>query len=317
MKKSSYLFTAATSVAVLIFIYPKSENPPVKVKVPREMKEIFMGKRSVPVAYKAEDKVYSGCEELESTLNDLDFRRPAEEWVTTLELRELSACKDPSLEKQLLSANNICFSKKPNHNECVQNLLFLRSLLRTRHEIDANDPENIADLIIREFATNIKEPNFQKLSEYADKLIDMNPSNIALQKFWAMSKLMSNIRSVPEGLQDEIYARIDPSLLSDPDFMSYRMFLETQLDPLKAEGFSRDYLAQYPDQSQAHEMLGWSLWQQGKRDEARAQLDLAIQMNPNDEYLKAMAKDLRSRKADRGSYKGRMNMGISFEDLFD
>ncbi len=318
MKPINYLFIAVTTVAAFVFLYHKNydHSPEVVQQQKAKTKELFLGKRKIHSVPNVEDKTFPGCEELESTLNDLDFRSPPEAWITTLELRELDQCEDPALEIKLTDATQACFGKKINNNLCIQNLLFLRSLLRTRNELDANNPENVADMIIREFSSK-KEPDFKKLNSYATKLLDLNPSNMKLQKFWATSMLMANIKNVSDELQDEIYSKIDPSLLQDPTLLPYRMFLETKLDPVKAESFSRDFMEQDPKNPQAREMLGWSLWQQGKKEEAIEQLRVAIAISPNDEYLQQMYKDIQSPKADRNAYKGRMQMGVSFEDLFD
>lgn len=319
MKLIHYIFIAVTSVAAFVFLYQKNYNhiPEAEKQTQKaKAKELFLGKRKVHSPPVVEDKVFAGCEELESTLNDLDFQRPPSEWVTTLELKELDQCEDPSLESKLTDATKACFGQKVTHKECVQHLMFLRSMLRTRFAVDANNPENAADIIIREFA-DPKNPNFKKISEMSEKLLDIDPSNLTFQRLWAMSKLMANIKDLPDGLSDDIYRRLDPELINDPEFQTYRMYLETKLDPLKAEDFSRDYVEQYPQRSQAYEMLGWSLWQQGRREEAREQARLALKLNPNDPWLKKLNKDLVSKKVDRGTYQGRLQIGIQLEDLFN
>ncbi len=320
MKPAGYILIAVTvSVAAVFILYQKSHHhlPESEKQIQKaRTKELFLGKRQAHSVARVEDKVFAGCEELETTLNDLDFRRPPSEWATTLELRELDNCEDPALEQILTGATTACFGKKVNHNQCVQQLMVLRSMLRTRFAVDANDPENVADLIIREFS-NKKDPDFKKISQMSEKLLDMNPTNLNFQKLWAMSKLMANVKNVPDGLADEIYRRLDPDMMEDPDFQAYRMFLETKMDPMLAEDFSRDFVEMYPQRSQAYEMLGWSLWQQGRKDEAREQARLALKFNPQDPWLLKLNKDLNSKNSNRGSYQGRLQIGIQLEDLYN
>jgi hypothetical protein len=115
---------------------------------------------------------------------------------------------------------------------------------------------------------------------------------------------------------DEIYGRIDPALLEDVEFQSYRLFLETRLEPNKVEEFARGFAETFPETSQAYEILGWSLWKQGRKDEAISQLLLAMKYSPEDEYLKKMYRELKSKNAGPEAYKGRMHLGIKFEDLY-
>jgi hypothetical protein len=63
-------------------------------------------------------------------------------------------------------------------------------------------------------------------------------------------------------------------------------------------------------------MLGWSLWQQGRRTEALNELDAILAMK-KDPYLQKLRKILADPHAKKDSFPGRLSLGVRLEDLWN
>lgn len=309
MKKFFGIFILALTLVGAFYFWPTEkkveDNPKKETKVVSENRKLFLGKRK-HISKKSEITT-SNCQQLLTELNDLDFNQ------MDVDLASLSL--DSCSESEKINQLKAKCSGKEKHT-CQAELMMFRAYLRTKGVEFSEDKEMIADLILTEFQK--KTPDFKKLEKLVGELLNQNPENQTYQKLWAMNKLLANIeqKPIPKNLKEDIYSRLDPELLDDPELTSYRMFLETGLDPIKAEGFARDYLKRNPNRADIHETLGWSLWHQNKRAEAIAQVERAIALNPKDPWLDSLYSRIKSPEAGRESYEGRMNMGIRFEDIY-
>lgn len=116
---------------------------------------------------------------------------------------------------------------------------------------------------------------------------------------------------------EEIYSVLDRNLIeNDPEFAGLDTILKTKLQPLSVEELARQKLGSDPQDFKTQEMLGWSLWQQGRREEAIAQVDAILARNP-DPWLKEMRNKLTQPGASKDTYQGRINIGIRLEDLWE
>lgn len=292
------------------FYFWPSENAVVTKETTHEKvvspnRKLFRGKRK-NLSNDKKPEVQT-CDVLLTQLNDLDL---SGEELNDFDKLNFDGCDAETVKL----AKEVCSETK--FEKCLTQIVFLRAKLRTRGIETSEDPEMVADLIITEF--NKTPPNFNKLEKLVGELLEQNPENKNFQKLWAMNKFLANIdkKPLPANLKESIYERVDPEVLDDPEFMSYRMFLETGLDPSRAEEFSRSLVEQFPNRADAHEVLGWSLWQQNRRAEAITELERAIRLAPHDEWLRRTYKNVKDPKADRGAYQGRMSIGVKLEDLY-
>ncbi len=315
------------SVAVIliaigsVFFLRSAEKPLPQQQQQRKKKsskKIFLGPRRTTGRTKEAPAsvVPPNCRLLKDRLEEIDFNLPAEEWLAGLEERDLKACDSAKYAKRMETIQAECFRSR-DAEKCGIELVFLRSLLRTEGVTDGDDKEMLADLILSQFTKDL--PDFPQLERLTSKLMDLDPSGASVQKLWAMSKLLSqrDLSNLPPDLSEEIRARVDPELLDDRELLGLNLLLENGTDPEKIEGSLRERMEADPDDSYLHEILGWSLWNQNKRAEALAELERAIELNPKDQWLRDLQRNLGSGNASVHSYQGRLMLGVETDDLFN
>ncbi|HXH30019.1 MAG TPA: tetratricopeptide repeat protein [Bacteriovoracaceae bacterium] len=320
MKKLLSIGAVIAIGSIVYFTYPPKKITAQKQEERRTQsssRKIFLGPRkNVAKKSKVPDLKIDGCDNLKNNLERIDFNLDTTDWLAQLDADHLANCKNEKFSARIASIKSKCLTGTPTE-DCGIELVFLRSLIRTDGIVDGEDKETLADLILGQFTD--KEPDFGKLEHYTSKLLDLDPSGRAVQKLWAMSKLLSNeeLSQLPPNLKEEIQSRVDPDLLDDEQMLGLGLILENGVNPEKIEGALRQRLENLKPSSQLHEALGWSLWMQNRREEARAELSKALQLNPNDPFLKEMAQKITSPTADVNSYQGRLSLGVEVEELFN
>lgn len=292
----------------LLVLKNRSTSVEVSVKEKSSNKKLFLGKRSKKTVQKT---VSDPCEDLKSRLEEIDLNEAPRDLNKDL----FVGCNDKSLEERKKLVLESCFPKIKE--ECTSHLMFLRSIIRTQGITDSEDKEILADLILLEFSK--VTPDFKKLEKLVKKLLRDDPKNPAYQRIWAMSKMIGSgdPRNQREGLREDIFSQIDPEVLNAPDMDGLRIFLETGLDPAKVEELSRSTLSADPHRQGSREILGWALWQQGRREEALSELGIAVARNPQDEWLRKMYQNLQRPGAKKEDYMGRLSLGVKLEDILN
>lgn len=276
-------------------------------------RQLFLSKRtSVP----ADSVTENPCVIAAGKLNDIDFNIPVKEWLAHLDADTFIKCTDPELKDRVTVIRNSCFTGKIVEQECFTNLLMFRSSIRARSIKDPSTREELADMILSEFSK--KEPDFKKLKEFSGELLRQDPNDKPVQKVWAMSAVIAgDPRKLSPELIDEIYQNIDPGeMKTDPELRSLEIIMKTNLKPLSVEEYTRNALKEDQKDLSSREMLGWSLWQQGRREEAIAEVD-AILAQKDDPYLRKIREQLVKPDAKLESYPGRLSLGVKLEDLWD
>lgn len=311
MKKKSVLgilIALATLAGGLVYLNrQKAQTPLAQIsKTSISNRKLFKGKRKSSLIR----ETASACEVLRSKLEEIDF-----EMKEVIPRETVEACTQDSYLSRIKLLIDSCYGK--DTSDCEANQMFLRALLRTEGITDSDDREMIADLMLREFSK--KEPDFKLLTKLAKKLLRDDPKNPAFQKMWAMSKFISqgDPRNQAPELREAIIRELDPEVLNAPDMDGLRMYLETGLDPLKLESLSRSLLQTDPRRPMTREILGWTLWQQGRRDEALSELAIAVKENPKDRWLSQMYQNLQKPEAKKEDYMGRLSLGVRFEDIYN
>lgn len=257
------------------------------------------------------------CTDLIRVLSDLDFSETVADWTVFLREEDLRGCQSKTYQADVDTVLRNCYGTKPSTADCQKSLLYLRSALRTQGMETADDQETIADLLIKNSYS--KDFDMQKVSELSGKLLELDPSNQQVQKLWAMSKFLAqkDFMNLPEEFLEDILARIDPEVAESGEFRTYKIMMETGLDPVRTEEEARYFVEDYPEQAESHEILGWALWHQGRREEALQEVRVALQLAPHDLALQKMYQALLDPRATRETYAGRLNLGIQLEDLYD
>lgn len=293
-------------------ITPKtSAHTSVSTSGPEKSRKVFLSKRTrVAVA------VTGPCEIAAMKLDDVDFNLSLEEWLKDLKSEEFTACQDEEVKERISLIQANCFEKKVKKEECFTNLIMFRSLMRARNIKDPTTRDELADLIMAEFSK--KNPDFKKLKEFSGELLKQDPNDKPVQKVWAMTAVINgDPKNLSPELIDEIYQTLDPEeVKTDPELRSLDIILRTKLKPDSVEEYTRNLLESNPKDLSSREMLGWSLWQQGRRDEAIAEVD-QILAQKNDPYLRTVRENLMKPDAKKESYPGRLSLGVKLEDLWN
>lgn len=320
MKRVSLLgILVLTAVVSYFFLIQEEDHSFKKSKIitTTGTKKLFLGARkSLPAPAQVEGQVaQDNCSDITAQLESIDFNGPIEDWLEVLDVDSLNSCKDPSTLEQIANLKKNCFDEF-DEKACAQNAVFLRASLRTRNIEDGEDRELLADLILKEFSGKV--PDFNKLTGFAEKLMDLDPEQKAYQKLWASSKIISQIgpNSSPTDVADEINDRVGEELLNDPDMIGLKLAMKTGFNPQSVEEFARNVLTQ-KDSSTMHEVLGWSLWRQNRLNEAVAELSRAIELNPNDKWLLKQLQKVQSKNANPDSYQARIQLGFDYQDLYN
>lgn len=286
-------------------------------KSPSSSRKVFLGarKNKISKSQMSSDQKLDGCEDLTSHLESLDFNAPVTEWVEGFDRKAFGKCQLPSFKERMSQLQKDCFDEY-QEAQCATHAIFLRASLRTRGLDDGEDLEILADLVIREFADN--KPDFKKLRKLSDKLLLIDPDQKSYQKLWASSEVVAKLYEGKSAMEvaDLVNDRVSPDLWNDPTLSGVKLAMATGLEPLNVESFARGYLAEKSDSSM-HEVLGWSLWKQNRKNEAIAELNKAIAMSPKDQWLKDQLKKVQSRNADSESYQARIQLGVNLGDLYN
>ena len=294
---------------------PVSNIEPKKSKL--SSRKLFLGARKNKITTKilTTTSTLDGCEGLTNNLEDLDFNIPIKEWILNLDLKLFAKCQKPELQKRLADLQTNCFEKL-EETKCFSDALFLRAILRTRMVEDGEDRELLADLILKEFAD--MNPDFEKLKKLSEKMMVLEPDQIAYQKLWASSQVISKLSKNKSAMDvaDLVNERVNPELWNDPSMDGIKLAMATGLEPNSVEAYARGFLSQKGN-AVMHEVLGWALWKQERHAEAIEQLQKAIAMNPQDPWLKDQLKKVNSKNANSDSYQARITLGIDVRDLYN
>lgn len=191
-----------------------------------------------------------------------------------------------------------------------------RSFIRVRAIKDPSTREELADLILAEFSKKI--PDFKKLKDVSRELLKLDPNDRPVQKVWAMTAVIAgDPKNLNPELVRDIYETLDPEQIeNDPELRGLDVIMKTKLKPDSVEDYTREILKNNPSDLSSREMLGWSLWQQGRREEAIAEVDRILSQS-KDPYLAKIREQLVSGNATKDSFPGRLNLGVKLEDLWN
>jgi hypothetical protein len=258
-------------------------NPPAKKY--KESRKIFLGRKAITENLTD----HEGCLTAATQINEVDFNIPLKEWLETLNDKDFEHCTDPELQERAALIRKHCFGTKINDDDCYTNLLMFRSIIRVRSIKEPSSREELADMIMAEFSK--KTPDFKKLKEFSKELLNRDPNDKPVQKIWAMSAVIdADPKNLKPELVNEIYKTLDPEQIdTDPELRGLDVIMKTKLEAGAVEDYTRDLIERNPKDMSSREMLGWSLWQQGRRDEAIAQID-TILASKKDPYLVLLRK---------------------------
>lgn len=318
--KIKILLGSALLLGLGFYFYPRGQKPRV-AQVPKKSapssRKLFLGSRKTtpPQTVFIKSDSLEGCEELTLQLAEVDLTVPVRDWVEAFEKKALVGCDLPEFADEVRLLREHCFEKLTDES-CTQQAIFLRAGLRTRGLTDAEDREMLADLILREFKGK-SGPDFARLKKFSNKLLELDPSQPAIQKLWVTSAVVDKLMSgkSPTEAAKDISDRLDEKIWLEPEMQGIRLAVATGMKPQGVEDYARGYLSKKEDPLM-HEMLGWALWKQNRQAEAIEQLEQAIALSPKDPWLQNQLKVLKEKGSNPDSYQTRISLGINLGDLY-
>jgi tetratricopeptide (TPR) repeat protein len=159
--------------------------------------------------------------------------------------------------------------------------------------VQANPKNYAAHIALAEFYTQSSHAKYDEATKQAQSALQLDPTRIAaysilarvfaLQQRWGdlEQTLADSEKQVPDDLR--------------PFYAAAQGLLEIGREFPKAEGYAKRYLAQEPegegpDNADAHRLLGLIFEREGRKAEARAEIQTALQLKPN---FKAAKDDLK------------------------
>lgn len=266
-----------------------------------------------PIAVLPDDESVT-CTTLRSQLDQMDFNQDPDDWLSITTREAFEACDDSFYQERLAKVLKACASEKLEVESCQVAVMALRAQMRTRGILEPGNREEFMDFIFDEFSK--ANPDFKKLKNISRRFLDEAPDDSAMQKVWATSALISegDPRNISEESKREIYEVIGPGQMENhPDLRSIDVLLKSGLEPGSVESMTRELSEKFPDDKANLEMLAWSLWQQGRRDEALGYLQRIP--SEGDSWISELKKKLSKKDARKEDFPGRINIGLSFGDL--
>lgn len=226
---------------------------------------------------------------------------------------------------------------------CQMATIMLRSTLATsvrgeRPLSEITDSRELADLLISNFGQLFTEDlsgsvSVASITAVADRMLELNPRLFAAMKAGALGQMLDfSLRKealekgmVPEGTTvekpdwaelEKRVAQIAESNPNDPDLPTLRRLAETEgMTPDLVRKVALERLAKNPRDAAEFQMLAWSYFRSGRRQEAKAELDRAIAIDPRNREYRMNRAIVISPKTLPEDFKIVMKVGFGFSDL--
>lgn len=286
------------------------ESPEEKSFVPPSSRILKAPRK--PLAQLPEDESVE-CTTLRSQLDQMDFNQDPDDWLSTTTREAFEACKDNFYIDRLSSVLKACAAENLKVEVCQVAVMSLRSQMRMREIKEPGNREEMMDFIFDEFSK--KDPNFKMMKKISRRFLDEAPDDVAMQKVWATSALISegDPKNLSAEARNEIYEVIGQERMeTNADLRPIDVLLKSGLEPTTVEAMTRDLYDKYPKDKSNVEMLAWSLWQQGRREDS---LNYLNTLSSDDPWIKNLKEKLADKNAKKEDFPGRINIGLSFDDL--
>lgn len=253
------------------------------------------------------------CISLRSQLDMMDFNDDPDDWLSLTSRESFEACQDEVYLERIQKVLQACGHENLQVQECQVAVLALRAQMRMREIREPGNREEFMDFIFDEFSK--KDPNFKMMKEISKRFLDESPDDLSMQKVWATSALIADgdPKNLSAESKQEIYDVIgEERMASEPDLRPIDLLLKSGLEPNTVEAMARDLQKKFPEDKTNTEMLAWSLWQQGRREESLSYLS---QLSSDDPWIRKLKEKLSNKDAKKEDFPGRINIGFNFDDL--
>ncbi len=304
-------------------VLPKKNNPIKKILLaPRPSLNTHQKEKDQKRAI--QDNV---CEDFKNKLNSLEISFDTDHLQKDIQNIKIPNCTQdgPHIKELKQRLQRIC--KENELDECLTQMLFLRSAINAKLKIEienVSDFSELVDLLLEAFS---HEKNFpvDRLAKIARQMEKLHPEYPIVQKISLVGETIEVLHSEdrknnPEIWNDLIakYSEMDEEVRNDPSLADFSFLVLTEgMKPDKIEAWANEAISRKQDQAKGYEMLGYLAWKKGEHQAAKSFLAKAIKASPNNEwYIKTMSEISRPDAA-YDAYKITMNLGFSLDELLE
>lgn len=153
-----------------------------------------------------------------------------------------------------------------------------------RQAVQANPKRYGAQTELAKFYAQSGHANYQQAIEHACQAVQLDPTRAEAYSILARAYVLAERWTELDQTLDTVEKQIPGDL--GPFYAAAQAMLDADKDLRKAEQYAKKYLTQEPegeepDTAQAHRLLGLLLEKQGRRAEARSQIQFALQIGPD------------------------------------
>lgn len=332
----------ALSLTLLLFVVSGKENAaPVPVVAPKKPQVSLRSLLSAPLrrASAMAPGLSEACLNLEERLfqrNAADFGNPAKN--ETLPSPEGCVAANPKVAKMLKYYALKCGDRHGRSpEECSLAGVMLRSTLSSiaRGEpllSEMTDVRELADRLVAsfgEFFTDASPRGLQEVIDISDRMLELEPELLGVAKAGVMGSMFRNIltrdaagKGQPlldpsnwEDLEKRV-ARFEEMNPADPDLDTLHRIVETEgMDPEHVKNDSLTRVSKNPDDWRERQILAWANWKTGRREDAKAELQRALKLNPGESELLKNWDAITRADAKAEDFKISFKIGVGFTDL--
>ncbi len=221
---------------------------------------------------------------------------------------------------------------KTKLGECQLATLLTRStfavLARGKKEVrEIEDMRELADRLIASFGgffAELSTAEMAEMREIADRMIELDPTLIPAHKAGAMAAMLESVgakekdpKATPDWADLDARVReIQNRSPEDPDLDTFRRIADTEgMDPERVKQDSLSRLSRKPDDWRENQVLAWANWKLGRKDESRAALKRALELNPGEKELQENWQVTQRPGSKPEDFKISMRVGVSFTEM--
>lgn len=221
---------------------------------------------------------------------------------------------------------------KTKLGECQLATLMARStfavLSRGKKDVrEIEDMRELADRLIASFGgffAELSTEGMAEMREIADRMIELDPTLIPAHKAGAMAAMLESVgakekdpKATPDWADlDSRVREIQNRSPDDPDLDTFRRIADTEgMDPERVKQDSLSRLSRKPDDWRENQVLAWANWKLGRKDESRAALKRALELNPGEKELQENWQVTQKPGSKPDDFKISMRVGVSFTEM--
>ena len=194
---------------------------------------------------------------------------------------------------------------------------------------EITDMAQLADLVFSEFAgifnKSDQTPDFARMRDISDRMMELNPNLFAAQKVSAISNLMEGFmaekgsdNSASWDRAEKVIAKALESHPDDETIQDAKIAADTKgFDPALTQELSQKMTNEDPENDRGWYLMSYAEWKQGDHGNSIINLKHAIALAPDNDDYQNILHEISKPHANADSFKGAFKVGISNGDFND